>query len=143
MRDLMTHMPDQLCVGHLAIDAQHEILYALYNEVTSSLACQETNFDLRDIFAGLTAYISMHFRFEEDLMLESRYPGREAQLKEHHQLEESVRALHGRFVQAGDAAAEMGVARETEVFLKEWLGHHINELDRELARYLHEHGHVE
>ncbi|MEO5352986.1 MAG: bacteriohemerythrin [Magnetococcus sp. XQGC-1] len=141
MIDQLTYLPESLRLGHLAIDMQHEVLFALYQELIHSLQNEGDGFELSGIFAGLNGYVSSHFQYEEELMRTSRYADSSstAHTAEHRQLTTDVVRLHQRFASAQGKDEEKAIAQEVATFLANWLSHHIAGTDRLFAAHLIEH----
>ncbi|WP_130470199.1 bacteriohemerythrin [Candidatus Magnetaquicoccus inordinatus] len=129
-------MPDQFRLDHPAIDMQHEVLFALYNELKISQEDHEMAFDLGDIFLGLNGYVATHFLFEEELMAAFHYTDTAMHHEEHRRLSENVALLHNRFKQAKTLPEQQQIANDVAQFLLNWLAHHIAEVDRKLVRHL-------
>ncbi|MBF0463005.1 MAG: hypothetical protein HQL87_16670 [Magnetococcales bacterium] len=140
MTEQQSFMPAQFRVGHLAIDMQHELLFALYHELMHSLQHEDDAYELLSIFLGLNGYVDSHFKYEEEAMREARYPDWEVKhhCAEHRRLEQDVQAFYQRFVEVHNKEAERKIAYEVATFLADWLKHHIAEVDRQLARHLNE-----
>ncbi len=132
-------MPERFRLGHPAIDMQHEVLFALYRELTRSLQQGNEGYGLSDIFMGLLGYVVTHFQYEEDLMSATHYPDFENHGEGHRQLTETIGVLYERFTNAHDKDAEKSVAQDVAVFLADWLAHHISETDRKLVHFLNTH----
>ncbi|MBF0183478.1 MAG: bacteriohemerythrin [Magnetococcales bacterium] len=136
MIGLTSMMPDKFRLDHPAIDMQHEVLFALYNELKISQENEEQAFDLGDIFLGLNGYVATHFLFEEELMAAFSYPESEQHHEEHRRLTENVANLHNRFKQAKFPQEKTQIANDVAEFLLTWLAHHIAEIDRYLVQHL-------
>jgi hemerythrin len=131
-------MPEQFRLHHPAIDMQHEVLFAFYNELIISQENKEQAFELGDIFMGLNGYVATHFLFEEELMDAFQYPETPAHLEGHRRLTEKVALLHNRFKQIKDPEEKQRIAQDVAQFLWDWLAQHIAEVDRNLVRFLNE-----
>ncbi|MBF0096093.1 MAG: hemerythrin family protein [Magnetococcales bacterium] len=131
-------MPEQFRLNHPAIDMQHEVLFALYNELKISQENQEQAFELGDIFLGLNGYVATHLLFEEELMRAFHYPQVADHLEGHRRLTERVTLLHNRFKQVKDLQEKQRIAQDVAQFLWDWLVQHIAEIDRQLVKFLNE-----
>lgn len=136
MIEQSNYMPEEYRTGHPAIDVQHEVLFVFYHEVLHTLHCGDDSYDLADIFLGLNMYISSHFKFEEDVMLETHYPGKATHFEEHRLLKEQVGVLNGRFVAAINKNEKDKIAHDIVTFLANWLKHHIADIDKQLVYHL-------
>ena len=138
MNEQTTYMPDNLRLKHVTIDAQHEVLYALYNELEHTLESGSHSFEFSDIFLGLDVYVATHFQYEEELMADVHYHDIEAHCKEHETLAENVKTLYVRFTDATSKHEEILIAQEIKEFLGQWLAHHISQVDRKFVQFLTE-----
>lgn len=136
MSEQICFMPAKFLIGHPTIDAQHEVLFTLYNELLLSLQCADDSFNLENIFQGLGVYVLTHFQYEEDIMLATQFHGSVAHCEEHQELKDELRVLKKRFIAAKNGIEENLIAHNVATFLAEWLAHHIAEVDRQLAHHL-------
>ncbi|MBF0154992.1 MAG: bacteriohemerythrin [Magnetococcales bacterium] len=131
-------MPREYWLGHPSIDAQHEVLFALYEEISRSLDGNAESFAVDYVFSGLRTYVRTHFKFEETLMDRSSYVERPLHMKEHHLLEEEVEAIVDRFFAARSPDEKRIVTQETRAFLYRWLTDHITKIDKKFCATLSE-----
>ncbi|MBF0188233.1 MAG: hemerythrin family protein [Magnetococcales bacterium] len=129
-------MPDKYLVGHPAIDAQHQLLFMLFDEITLTLKGEEHTFSMEHVFASLDTYVKTHFSFEEELMKTVTYSKKSDHLQEHRALEGKVSAYAKRFTDADDVESQRTIAEETHAFLFKWLTEHIAQTDREFSSVL-------
>jgi hemerythrin-like metal-binding protein len=69
-------------VGIRRIDSQHKRIVDILNRL-HWIQRESEEKELRSIFEQLRSYIDKHFRLEEELMRDHRYPGYEEQKAEH------------------------------------------------------------
>ena len=122
---------DSYATGIGACDQEHQVLVARINELYEAIRNQETGRRLPEIVDALTSYTSKHFQHEEQLMTDWRYPGLEEQMVEHAKLRARVAEFRWQ-LEDGDAQ----VAQKLLNFLREWLLHHIVEVDMRYAGFL-------
>ena len=116
-------------LGVREIDEQHVGLAAALNELAVALRAGE---DHAAALRELVRCTGFHFAAEERLMALHRYDGAAAHLQAHRQLLREIREFRP------DAdGASLGVALR---YLQEWLLHHVDSLDRDLAEALRARG---
>jgi len=118
-------------VGDARIDAQHQKLVLLVNELNRSLVQGQAQEQLQETLAALVDYTQTHFRDEEKLYLATAYPLKQEHLAQHHALEATVTKL-----QAEVTAGKTLLGADAMAFLKNWLVDHIKGTDQKLKEYL-------
>jgi hemerythrin len=125
-----------LATGEAMIDAQHQELYRIVNELHE--ACSEGIAQERvdQVLGRLLFYTIEHFAAEENLMVRSSYPADDirSHVFQHTELKRRVGELVGER-EAGRLKTAMPVVE----LVHEWLGTHINHVDRRLANYVQMH----
>ena len=116
-------------VGVEILDEQHRKLFDIVNDLIDEIEMGSKN--LLPVIGDLVAYISVHFKQESIVMMESNYPGFMKHSQEHRNFTEKVQAFLQDYEQ-GDA--ELGL--KMIVFLKEWIFNHTTRLDIEYAHHL-------
>jgi hemerythrin len=133
----MAFMPwtEDFVTGLPQIDEQHRWLVdatnRLYDEITKP---QVDNAAVNEILNGLIDYTFNHFILEEDLFNRHGYPESRAHIAEHNKFTKETAALLEKFEQ-GDSVKE-----EALEFLKEWLSHHILQVDMAYVPFMKEKG---
>lgn len=122
---------DQLKVGVSIIDQQHQELVRMANELSDAMKAGHGREALGKLFSGLTSYTLNHFATEERLMQQHAYAKAAEHKKQHEELKSQVAALQGK-AQDGKLSATI----ETLNLLRDWLSHHINHTDKDLAAHL-------
>jgi len=120
-------------VGHQEIDAQHKRLFQLAEELHTAMAAGKGKQMLSQTLANLISYTKSHFASEERLMQRYAYPDYAAHKIEHDQLTNKVIAFQNDF-NAGRTMLSLDLMQ----FLKNWLGHHIGQIDQKVAAYIRE-----
>lgn len=121
---------DDLSVGIEEIDAQHQVLVGLVNEMHDAIHRRQGSEVVRDVLRKLADYTRIHFAVEESLMRILGYPGYEAHKLLHEQLIAHMMELQHK-VDTGKTA----IGFELMHFLKVWLTKHIMESDREYGHF--------
>lgn len=124
-------------VGDEALDNQHKELIGIMNDLYELL--QEPDAAQQDgriefIFGSLADYIVTHFAYEEQRMLDARYPYDQlvTHRAEHHELIKKVRRYHANVMEGNRA----GLKELMPYLYGEWLVHHICEQDMQYKPYL-------
>jgi hemerythrin len=116
---------NELSVGIEEIDAQHQVLVDLLNQVHEAIQQRQGIEVARDIIQRLDEYTRVHFAVEESLMRILHYPEYERHREEHDRLIEQLNGFHDK-LDAGKGSLNFELAH----FLKSWLTKHIMEVDK-------------
>lgn len=115
----------ELELGIAKIDEQHRWLVdrinALHDELGKPAPDRQA---LGDILESLVDYTMNHFIVEEDIFKRHGYPQTDAHLGEHNGFTGKIIALLDQFHEGAE------VGDETMALLKDWLTHHILEVDK-------------
>jgi hemerythrin len=111
------------------IDAQHQQLIGLINQLHAAMLQGNGKPALAQILTQLVRYTDSHFSYEESMLRQRGYPGLAAHQAEHQKLKKQVVDLQVQF-QAGKLLLTMQVMQ----FLKEWLANHILSRDMDYAK---------
>ncbi len=122
---------DQYSVGIASIDAEHQKLIGLINDLHAAMLEGQGKAVMGKILDGLAAYTVSHFANEEKLMRLHRYPGFERHKAEHDKLTEKVKVLQLNF-REGTVIITVHVM----TFLQSWLVGHIVGMDKQYAALL-------
>jgi len=120
-----------LAVGYAEIDAQHQRLVEIANELNSAMHSGAGAAASGQVLNELVDYTVQHFGYEEGEMRKHRYPQSDAHKEAHRKLVEEVSAFKEKF-DSGKAA----ISIELMAFIRDWLLNHILKVDKELAGYL-------
>lgn len=124
-------------VGDEALDNQHKELIRIMNDVYELLHDPEdaqSEGRIEFIFGSLADYIVTHFAYEEQRMVDARYPYENlvAHRAEHHELIKKVRRFHANVMEGNFE----GLKELMPYLYGEWLVHHICEQDMAYKPYL-------
>ena len=113
-------------VGNQAMDEQHKKLFVLIHEFFHS----ENKADVIRIFEKLGQYIQLHFREEEKLLRQMRYPGYAGHVKLH-------KALLKKFVRLKIKLDDYDIElhHKIAIFMYNWLARHILQSDMEYKQF--------
>ncbi len=122
---------DKYCVGVDEFDEQHKRLISLINELYDAMRVGTGREVLSGIFDELIEYTNTHFKAEEKLFAECRYPDELRHVIEHEKLTMEVMKFK-QDCDIGRAALSIHVM----YFLKSWLTDHIMDRDKKYAPFL-------
>ena len=120
-------------VGKSVMDAEHELLHRLLDELKAELESGGSRID--ELVSLFDDAVRAHFVEEQSLMRLHAYPGYEAHQSEHDELVEELRRLTRR-IEKGEAADAARFARE----LDDWFVAHMRTTDAALEEYLRREG---
>ena len=120
----------RLMVGEPSIDAQHQRLVGLFNDLNDALHNGSSPDRIAKVLNELLEYTQFHFAHEADLMRRSGYPETKQHLAMHDDLVAKAVAYRQRF-ERGEA-----IGADLVRFVREWLTEHILKSDRKLADHL-------
>jgi hemerythrin-like metal-binding protein len=122
-------------IGVPRIDRQHQRLAELLNEFHGSCSLPGPDCAVYPVLNALVRYAEEHFRGEEALMEETRYPESLRQKREHEKFAFAIFAFNERLQARGAEVAEEALS-----FVKNWLLDHILQMDRKMGDYLRDRG---
>ncbi len=122
---------DKYSVGLTRIDAEHQRLVDLINELYAAVIGGKGDAVVGKVLAGLTSYTLSHFSTEESLMKTHRYPDYDRHKAEHDKLVAQVQQLQSDF-RKGKAT----VSQDVLTFLQRWLIGHILAVDKKYVSHL-------
>jgi hemerythrin len=118
-------------VGIAEIDAQHQRLVAMLNQLSDAMRSGKGSQVLDRVLGDLVAYTGTHFATEERLMQANGYPDFPRHKREHDQLTAQVLDLQ-QSLRAGSAVLSVDLLH----FLKDWLTQHILGSDKRYGPFL-------
>ncbi len=129
----MVEWNPSLAVGIATIDAQHQELVRVFNELERAMQQGKGTDRIVPTLRFLGEYAVTHFGTEEGLMRLHAYP----RYAEHRAAHESFQRDFARILKETEASA-LRVARTMEVSRKllDWLFTHIKGMDREMGTWL-------
>jgi len=126
---------DDYSVKVPSIDAQHQKLVEMLNELHDDMTSGKGADRLGVLLEGLVEYTVKHFAYEEQLFAQHGYPQAQAHIEEHQRLVSQVADFKQKF-EAGQAHINMQLMK----FLKDWLIKHILGSDKAYSGHLVERG---
>jgi hemerythrin-like metal-binding protein len=134
----LIRLEDDQRVNIREIDSQHETLIELINQLHKAMTQGGQQALLDELITALVEHTRTHFLYEEQLMLEHRYPGYARHKQEHDRLIRHIIDLAERY-QSGDLLLSFAVM----VDLKGWALVHIEKFDIALGGFLQRRQHFE
>jgi hemerythrin len=129
--------PD-LAIGVEAIDRQHQDLFAAIDRLLVAMSDGRGRGEVAQLLGFLGQYAVEHFRDEEQLMSQSRYPD----LAQHRRVHEEFKADFGRLsaqLEAGGPTSSLVL--EVNRRAAQWLRTHVMGMDKKLGAFLQEGAH--
>ncbi len=121
---------DEYSVRVKEIDAQHQKLVEMINELHTAMAGGKSKDILSEIIQKMVEYTQLHFRTEEKYFDEFNYPQREQHKNEHNSFIEKVTDFSNSF-----NSGKVFLSIEVMDFLKDWLANHITGSDQEYSDF--------
>ena len=121
-----------LSVGNDTLDTHHKRLFALTAEVGRAARGGGGLGVVVGVLAELNDYIAYHFAEEEAMMAKGKFPF----LPLHHASHEAIALKVNEMSERVDITNFREVVTELQVFLEEWLIHHIEIEDFEYRTFL-------
>ncbi len=125
---------DSLSVQIPSIDAQHQRLVAIINNLHESMQLGKANTVMRRILAELASYTSTHFAHEERLFTQYSYSESASHRNSHSSLVTQLKELQQQF----DSGVPISI--KTFSFIKKWLTEHIMKDDLAYSEFLRSNG---
>jgi hemerythrin-like metal-binding protein len=122
---------DKYSVGIPQIDAQHQGLVRLINDLHAAMSAGQGKQSVGKILDELVRYTEQHFSYEENMMRTRRYSKLTGHQAEHKRLTGQVVELREKYKNGG-----LALTVEVMQFLKNWLANHIMGHDQQYAAEL-------
>jgi hemerythrin len=127
---------DTMSVGVKVLDDDHKKLIGLLNELHDGILGGRRAEALGKVLDELVKYTKVHFSREEEFFSRSGYPAATEHKKEHDELIKKALDLQTRY--KGGTTSMLSL--ETMSFLKGWLSHHIQSVDKSYGLHLNSKG---
>ena len=112
---------DWMTVGIPMVDADHQILVSLINQVHACMESGQEYATMASVLQSLADYTDYHFHREEVLLREVGYPELDSHVAMHGKLSGQVRQIGQRYRNSTDSLR----AKDVQGFLEQWLVDHI------------------
>ena len=116
--------------GQPLIDLEHRLLIMLFKKLDVAIKSNQSDKILTRIVSEVRRFVDFHFVSEENLMLETDYPGFEVHQKIHTGLMTELNVMIARVV------AHREYPEELLSFLNQWLINHIGTHDQRVAEHV-------
>ena len=123
---------NDLSVGVSSIDAQHQQLFKMADELFEAGKNGKSKEKIGDLLGFLDRYTKQHFKDEEAYMKSINYPGLAEQEKAHQAFVNELTKLKGEFDNSGGNIAVIIGANQMVV---EWLTKHISGMDKKIGAH--------
>lgn len=133
----MIEWNSKLATGIDEIDDQHKELFSRVNLLMEACNVGKGREEVTRLLQFLSAYVRIHFESEEQIQIESGYPGYPEHRLAHQQFSKDIERLKHQFTTEG---ASLVLVIETNQMVAAWLTQHISRMDKALADYLRDKG---
>jgi len=119
-------------VGVTSCDVEHQSLFECLDRLHDAMRVAQGAGITEEIVAELELYTRTHFRAEEALMRNTKYPGLEAHCAQHKIFEDNISSFKASLkTQTGCNPVDVSV------FLNDWLTRHILRNDKKYEDHMH------
>ncbi|WP_224981418.1 bacteriohemerythrin [Geomonas agri] len=130
---MLVQWRDDLSIGMLEIDVQHKLLFDKFNAFVNAYQSNQDQDEIMRMFWFLEAYAVTHFKEEEKLMQQVRYPDYVAHREKHLAFIDQINQLKERLKVEG---LSQNVVNSMTNFITSWLIDHISTMDRAIGRFV-------
>jgi len=123
---------DTVGTGVESLDREHRQLAALINAIHAGLFTDASDERLEQAFVVLADFASLHFRHEEELFRQTRYPAAADHMRHHAELKAQLSILEAALLDRKGPLIELA---EKLGFLSEWLMEHVEKDDKAFGDY--------
>jgi len=124
---------DAVSVGHDKIDHQHRELFRVFNAFTERCAKGDARSTLIKLHDSLQKYVKIHFRNEEALMQQSKYPGYSQHKRDHQNFQLRLNEIREEIDAEGPTLMSLVL---TNKVLADWLIQHVQDKDQRFGAFL-------
>lgn len=118
-------------VGVDIIDSQHKMLVDIVNEISEALRQNKTKDEVSYICEKLLNFVTIHFKTEEDIMIEKDYEDYTIHRYEHEKLIDEMKRLIEDYKQGN-----VFISQNLIHYFRQWLIEHIMAKDKKLSGFL-------
>ena len=124
---------DSLSIGVEAIDKQHKELLNRFDRLLTACQAGSGLEELTKLLAFLDEYVRTHFKDEEAIQVQHRFPGLDAHRKEHLYFIDQLNKLKADVQKYGSGTHHVV---ETNNMLLQWLMNHIAKSDTAIGAHI-------
>jgi len=129
---------EAMSVGDPVIDADHKHLVDMINEFESAVAGAINHKQIAHVLLGLVDYTGAHFKREEEIQVEVRYPYYDSHRHSHRDVLKKLTSIVQVYIQAKGLERDR-LIRDLGAFLREWLVDHIIQSDLRMKPFIEKH----
>ena len=129
---------DKFSVNILMFDAEHKKIIDIINALTVAEQHNYTLDKVAEIMNNIIIYIKMHFKSEEDYMINFKYPEYQSHKEEHVKFMERITFYHNRLI-LSDYIVENNIFDILKYF-KQWIIDHIQMVDKKYTHFFNDKG---
>lgn len=122
-------------LGIIVIDKQHKLFVGILDQLHSAIIESRADSELLGIYRKLETYANAHFRLEEGYFKKFGYDKAKEHINKHRNFRFNILAIKS--IMAHDKSMASALLMD---YLKDWLIHHVKEVDRQYVRCFKEHG---
>ncbi|MBJ6800646.1 bacteriohemerythrin [Geomonas propionica] len=130
---MLVQWRDDLSIGMLEIDVQHKLLFDKFNAFVNAYQSNQDQDEIMRMFWFLEAYAVTHFKEEEKLMQQVRFPDFVAHRDKHLVFIDQINQLKERLKVEG---LSQNLVSTMTNFITSWLIDHISTMDRAIGRFV-------
>ena len=116
---------EKYSVGIQSIDNQHKELFRHLNDLLEAMKQGKANAIITQIISDVERYAVIHFQKEEFFLQRFNFQGSAEHIKEHQNFREKVSSFKAEL-----KTGEVTLTIELLYYLKDWIDHHILEIDK-------------
>jgi hemerythrin len=131
----MFQWEEKYSVGIQSIDNQHKEIFNHLNELLQAMKEGKAENVTTKIILELAKYAKIHFQKEEFFFQRFNYPQADEHIREHQLFIEKVESFKTEF-----KSGRITLTFELLSFLKNWIDHHIMEVDKKYIECFQENG---
>jgi hemerythrin len=119
-----------LLIGNAKLDEQHRMIFKILDNLLTAISEQKGQKPVVKALAALSVYVASHFKMEEELMAKFGFADLDAHRESHETLRRQVDHMVERFHKEGLNKLEL------IIFMQDWLGNHIQNVDKQFADFM-------
>lgn len=124
---------DDFKIGIEQIDDEHKLIIDHFEKLYKLMSEGKGHEYYDELLTFLVSYIDTHFSNEERYHIEIEYPDRKNHIKLHRVFTDKIRAI---IEKHKESAVTNGDLISMNLFIKQWLLHHILVIDKKVANYI-------
>lgn len=130
---MLVEWRDDLSIGVLEVDIQHKLLFDKFNAFVNAYQSNQNADEIMRMFWFLEAYAVTHFKEEEKLMQQIRFPDYVTHREKHIAFIDQINKMKERLKVEG---LSQNLVTTMTGFITGWLIEHISTMDRAIGRFV-------